>query len=343
MAAPQLPPGQQLAAVDKWPVVGERLPRHDNRPWSVRISGAVARPFELSLADLAARPRVRQTVDIHCVTRWSKLGVPFSGVLLADLVAQARPDSSARFVSFIARSERAHSTSLVLREALELGALVALEVNGAALETRQGGPVRMIVGGRYFYKSLKWLERVELTTEDQLGYWERTAGYHNVADPWREQRYMAGAMSRAEARSLLESRDIAGRNLLSLEAQGRDLAGLNAAGALLRDADFRRSSLRGACFDRANLTNAHFEGADLRDASFRDADLDGANLAGADLRGACLLGASFCATSFFATSDAEGREDTVLDEHMQLDVVALEGLMPAQHACVVAALAQVRR
>ena len=277
------------------------------------------------------------------MTRWSKLGVPFSGVLLADLVAQAQPAQAARFVSFVARSERAHSTSLVLRDAIELKALIALEVNGAALETGLGGPVRMIVGGRYFYKSLKWLERVELTTEDQLGFWERTAGYHNVAEPWREQRYMAGAMSRAEARALLESRDIAGRDLLSLEAQGRDLAGLNATGALLRDADFRRSSLRGACFDRANLTNAHFEGADLRDASFRDADLDGANLAGADLRGACMLGASFCATSFYSAPDAESVADTVLDEYTQIDAAALEGLMPVQHARVVAALARFRR
>src|SRR5690349_16546676 len=107
-----LPPGQQLAAPRKWPFVGEREPRADNSPWTVSIGGAVGEPRTYSIDDLRSLPQVERTVDIHCVTRWSKLGMRFSGVPLTDLLRAAGADPAARFISFIARSDRAHSTSL---------------------------------------------------------------------------------------------------------------------------------------------------------------------------------------------------------------------------------------
>ncbi len=339
MQPPELPPGQQWVAPHKWPAMGERCPRRDDGPWRVELAGAVAGPCGFSLWDLRNMPQVEQTMDIHCVTRWSKPGVRFAGVPLSALLEVAVPDAAAKFVSFVARSQRGHSTSLALADALRLGTLVALEAEGSPLPDERGGPVRVVVPGRYFYKSLKWLERIELLAVDRLGYWEATAGYHNGADPLLEQRYMAPGISGAEARAMLSTRDVSGRALRSLDARGHDLTGLVARSALLRDADFRGCQLRGACFDGANLTNAHLQGADLRDASFDRADVEGANFSGADLRGARLLASSFLGTSFCDAPDDEERA-VQFDARTQITPSALDDLTPDQQAYVRHALAE---
>lgn len=329
---PLLPPGQQLVAPGKWPPVGERAPRVDPGPWSVAIDGLVQSPRQFSLDELLTWPRVEQAVDIHCVTRWTKFGVRFSGVPLARLCELVRPQADARYVSFVARSERGHSTSLPLDDALALGTLIAFEADGQPLTEVHGGPVRAIVPGRYFYKSLKWLERIEFLAHDRLGFWEATAGYHNTADPWREQRYMAPTLSRSEARQLLATRDISDRDLRSLDAAGHDLAGLVAKRAMLRDADFRRCRLENACFDGANLSNAHFQRADLRGASFVHADVEGADFAAADLRGANLTGASLFGATFFTEALGPGgvQSSATLDGSTKIDLRSLDDLTPLQ-------------
>lgn len=286
------------------------------------------------LDELHSRGTIRQVIDIHCVTRWSKLAVEFVGVPLAELIERSRPAADAQYVSFVARSERNHSTSLPLADALSLGALVALEAEGHPLPVEHGGPVRVIVPGRYFYKSLKWLERIELLASDRLGYWEREAGYHNRADPWREERYLAPALSKREMAAVLATRDFSNRDLRSIDARGHDLAGLIARGALLRDADFRDCELRAACFDGANLANAHLQGADLRGASFLSADLEGtdfisADLRGADLRGASLFGATFCGES--------NQPPALIDATTLFDAASLEQLTPLEAEHVVRA------
>jgi len=327
-----LPPGQQLVAPGKWPLVGEREPRADDSPWRVTICGAVGRPRTYSLADLRAMPQVERVIDIHCVTRWSKLGVRFSGVPLSELLRSANVETEARFVSFVARSQRGHSTSLPLADALALDTLVALDWAGRPLPAEHGGPVRTVVPGRYFYKSLKWLERIELLVEDRLGFWEATAGYHNVADPGLEQRYIAPSLTKHQVQRLIAARDFSGQDLRSIQAAGHDLADLMARGALLRDADFRRGDLRRACFDGANLSNAHFESADLREASFVGADLEGANFIAADLRGADLTGASVFGATFVTEQDGRAVPETGarLDEGTALDAGQLEALTPIQ-------------
>jgi DMSO/TMAO reductase YedYZ molybdopterin-dependent catalytic subunit len=332
MVQPQLPPGQQLAAEGKWPQVGERAPRADAAPWSVAIAGAVERPLEFSLPQLQAMPQVEQRVDIHCVTRWSKLDARFGGVPLARLLELACPDAAAKFVSFVARSQHEHSTSLPLEDALRLETLVALTYEGQPLPELHGGPVRTVVPGRYFYKSLKWLARIELLETDCLGFWEGAAGYHNTADPWLEQRYLAAQLDRQEVKRLLTSRDFSGRDLRSIDAAGHDLPRLDARGALLRDADFRRCDLQAACFDRANLSNAHLEGADLRGATFRDADVEGANLAAADLRGADFRGASLFGATFVAevAGAIQPLAAAVFDATTQIDLASLDSLTPLQ-------------
>jgi hypothetical protein len=280
-------------------------------------------------------PQTACVVDVHCVTRWSKLGMRFSGVLLAELVRRAEVLPAARYVSFEADSPRGHSTSLVLQDALGLGALVALEAEGRPLPLEHGGPVRMVVPGRYFYKSLKWLRRLNFLSTDRLGYWEREAGYHNTADPWREQRYQAAALTRQQMAEALSQGVLGRRDLRGLDASGQQLPGLMAAGACLRNANFARAVLSGACFDGANLTNASFELADLRGASFRRADLEGTNLAGADLRGCDFSAASLTAATFCREGADGGLAQLArVDASTCFDAAVWEQLLPAQAECL---------
>ena len=227
----QLPPRQQLAAPGKWPTVGERTAESPAGAWRVNVCGLVARPLDLTMDELRSFPAVERSVDIHCVTRWSVLGVRFTGVRLADVLAAAEPRQDAKFVSFRAYSARHHSTSLPLADALAQDTLVVWQCEGEPLAQAHGGPVRVVVPGRYFFKSVKWLRAIELLPEDRLGYWEREAGYHNVADPWRQQRYMAPSISRHEMQAVLAGRDFSARDLRSLDARFHDLRGLNARGA----------------------------------------------------------------------------------------------------------------
>jgi DMSO/TMAO reductase YedYZ molybdopterin-dependent catalytic subunit len=335
-----LPPNQQLAASGKWPVVGEKSSRRSVEPWRVSVGGLVSSPRSYTLEEIAAMPRVERSIDIHCVTRWSKLGAHFSGVPLSRLLDQCRPLPEARFISFVARSEHNHSTSLSLDEAHRLNALVALEYEGKPIEDIHGGPIRLVVPEKYFYKSLKWLERIELLAEDRLGYWEKEAGYHNGADPWLEQRYIVLNLDKRTLSEALAKRDFSGRDFQGLDATGLDLSGLNARGASLRAANFRRVNLERACFDGANLSNAHLESSDLRSATFLNADVEGANFLGADLRGADFTGASITGATFYpegsGNSDSFGPART--DHTTRIDEAAVEMLTPSQQEFVRQAL-----
>lgn len=295
-----LPPNQKIAAPGKWPVVGEKAPRvGDMSPWMVTVHGLVTEQRVFGLGELLALSQLTQTHDIHCVTRWSKLGVTFTGVLLADLLALCGgPLPDTKFVSFIARSDREHSTSLVLPEALELGCLIAFTADGAPLDEIHGGPVRIVTPGRYFYKSVKWLERIELLAEDRLGYWEGEIGYHNTADPWREERYIASTVNKKILERALATRDFSGLDLRGVDLRGRDLTGLKAIDAKLRDTHFQGANLTDADFTRANLSNAHLENANCTRTKFTDSDLEGAAFEGANLTDADLIGASLFGTTF---------------------------------------------
>ena len=299
-----LPPNQRLAAPGKWPLVGEKAPRQgDTTPWSVTVTGHVVETRCLGLEALAQLPTVTQTHDIHCVTRWSKLGVTFTGTRLAELLALCGgPLPEARFVSFVARSDRNHSTSLTLNDAITLGCLLATHANGEPLDEIHGGPVRIVTPGRYFYKSVKWLERIELLTDEHLGYWEGAIGYHNGADPWKEERYIAPNINPKVLERALASRDFSGLDLRGVDLRGRDLTGLKAIGALLRDAHFEDTILHAADFTDANLSNAHLEQADLSTARFTRADLEGAAFDRALLYGADFTDASLFGTTFDGTS-----------------------------------------
>lgn len=325
----RLPPNQQLIGPSKWPVIGERQPA-PHPPNSLRVLGDERGPLELTLAELAGMPQTELKLDIHCVTRWSKLDMRFGGVLLADLLREISVPAKAQFVSFVSHSDRRHSSSMPLADALALDTLIALRVDGNPLGQDHGGPIRNLVPDRYFYKSVKWLAQLELLEDDRLGYWEAESGYHNQADPWREQRYMAPNLDKRTAVRLLEARDFRGHDLRSLDASQRDLTGLQAQGARLRDASFRKCRLRQADFSQANLSNGHFEDADLQGASFFEADLEGANFAGADLRSANFEGASLFGATFLETDSFGILRGARLDRSTRLPETAWPPLTDEQ-------------
>ncbi|MBV8080846.1 MAG: sulfite oxidase-like oxidoreductase [Actinobacteria bacterium] len=181
----RLPPGQYLT--EKWPVLhaGE-VPHTDLATWTFRVFGEVEQPLELTWDAFNELPRSSNVHDIHCVTRWSRFDTSFEGVHWRELAALVRPKPSARFV--VAHAEHGFTTNVPLGSIEAENALLATHADGEPLTPDHGFPLRLVVPGKYFWKSAKWLRALELTSTDQPGFWERY-GYHNDADPWREQRY----------------------------------------------------------------------------------------------------------------------------------------------------------
>lgn len=154
--------------------------------YRLRLHGEVDHPLELSFADLLRRPQRELTCDIHCVTSWTKLGMRWGGVPFRVLAEEAHPRPSARFV--VMECEQGFTTSLPLEALLEEDVLLAHSAEGQPLPAEHGGPVRVLVPRRYFYKSAKWVRGLRFVREDQPGFWE-VRGYSNIADPWEETRY----------------------------------------------------------------------------------------------------------------------------------------------------------
>jgi DMSO/TMAO reductase YedYZ molybdopterin-dependent catalytic subunit len=181
----RLPPGQYLT--EKWPVLhAGSVPNTDLATWDFQVFGEVERPLTLTWDELRRLPSSEITVDIHCVTRWSRFDASFRGVHWRELAKLAGPRPNARFV--VAHAEQGFTSNLPL-EALEADdALIAYEADGEPLAPEHGWPLRLVVPSRYFWKSAKWLRGLELRTTDQPGFWERY-GYHNDADYWKEERY----------------------------------------------------------------------------------------------------------------------------------------------------------
>jgi DMSO/TMAO reductase YedYZ molybdopterin-dependent catalytic subunit len=181
----RLPPGQYLT--EKWPVLhAGSIPETDLSTWTFRVFGEVERPLELTWEQFTALPRHTTTQDIHCVTRWSRFDAGFAGVHWRTLAELVRPKPSAHFVVAHAEEEFTSNVPLAFLEPDE--AVLALEADGEPLSAEHGWPLRLVVPGKYFWKSAKWLRGLELLDHDRPGFWERY-GYHNEADPWKEERY----------------------------------------------------------------------------------------------------------------------------------------------------------
>jgi DMSO/TMAO reductase YedYZ molybdopterin-dependent catalytic subunit len=181
----RLPPGQYLT--QKWPVLhaGDH-PRVDLTTWTFRVFGEVEQEVELDWRRFNELPRSSNVQDIHCVTRWSRFDAQFEGVHWRELAALCRPKPSARFV--IAHAEHDFTANVPIASIEDEKALLATHADGEPLTLEHGGPMRLVVPGKYFWKSAKWLRGIELAPVDRPGFWERY-GYHNDADPWKEERY----------------------------------------------------------------------------------------------------------------------------------------------------------
>jgi DMSO/TMAO reductase YedYZ molybdopterin-dependent catalytic subunit len=179
----RVPLGQYV--VRDFPVLSAGpTPRTALDEWSFMIDGAVDEPISWNWEEFRALPSETVTVDIHCVTKWSKLGTTWTGVSLDTLLEHVGTEGD----YLVAWSDGDYTTNLALEDVTGGRAWVAYDFEGDPLEAEHGGPARLLVPHLYFWKSAKWVRGITLTLEDEPGFWE-TAGYHNRGDPWREQRY----------------------------------------------------------------------------------------------------------------------------------------------------------
>jgi DMSO/TMAO reductase YedYZ molybdopterin-dependent catalytic subunit len=179
----KLPPGQYL--VHDFPVLSAGpTPRDGLRGWDFKITTESGQVHTWDWAAFQALPAEDITVDLHCVTKWSKLGTSWRGVSLDTLMADV--ETSAEYA--LARAVGDYTANLPLEDLLDGKAWIAFRYDDADLEPEHGGPARLLVPHLYLWKSAKWIRGIELLDHDEPGFWE-SLGYHNYGDPWREQRY----------------------------------------------------------------------------------------------------------------------------------------------------------
>lgn len=181
----RLPPGQYLT--ERFPVlhVGD-VPSYAPGEWSLTIDGLVDRPLTLDLDQLRAMPASTLTFDIHCVTKWSKFDTTWTGVKVADVCDAVGVQPRATHV--VEHAEFGYTTNIPRADITTDQALIAYAYEGEDIEPIHGGPVRIVVPHLYFWKSAKWVRRLEFVDADRPGFWERN-GYHMYGDPFCEQRH----------------------------------------------------------------------------------------------------------------------------------------------------------
>ena len=181
----RLPPGQHL--VRNWPVLDlGQTPAIARAAWRLEIAGAVALPTSWTWHDFVSAPQSRKRSDIHCVTTWSRYDNRWEGVSTRDLLDRVMPRPEANFVMLT--SYDGYTTNLPLADFAAEDAILATHWEGRPISAEHGGPMRLVVPHLYFWKSAKWLTRIDFLPGDQAGFWERN-GYHMRGDPWAEERY----------------------------------------------------------------------------------------------------------------------------------------------------------
>ena len=181
----RLPPGQLL--VTDWPVLDLGAePNVTAERFRLDIDGAVENRLSLSFAEFMELPQTESVSDIHCVTQWSRYDNRWQGVAARTILELARPAPEAKHVIFHAFD--AYTTNVRLEQFDQPDVFLVHMWNGKPLTRAHGGPVRMLMPRLYFWKSAKWLRRIQFTISDHKGFWEQR-GYHNNGDPWDEERY----------------------------------------------------------------------------------------------------------------------------------------------------------
>lgn len=179
----RIPPGQY--ATNDFPVLAAGpTPHTPLEEWSFRIDGATSGSVSWSWSELLALPSQSITVDIHCVTKWSKLDTSWKGVSVDTLLEAV--ETEAEYLT--AWCDEGYTTNLAVEDVSDGRAWIAYEYDGQPLDPEHGGPARLLVPHLYLWKSAKWVRGLTLTVDDEPGFWEGY-GYHNHGDPWLEQRY----------------------------------------------------------------------------------------------------------------------------------------------------------
>jgi len=181
----RVPPNQRLTR--GWPVLhASPVPKFNPALWTFRAWGEVESEFEISWDEFRALPSATVHSDFHCVTGWSKLDNDWEGISFKEIAARAKPKPNATHV--LIHAEYGYTANLPLAAVMDDDVLFAWSHDGEPLEPEHGGPLRLVVPKLYAWKSAKWVRGVRFLDHDERGYWE-VRGYHNHADPWREERY----------------------------------------------------------------------------------------------------------------------------------------------------------
>ena len=181
----RLPPGQRLGT--NWPVLDLGVqPDVTKDHWKLSVDGLVENPVSLTYAQLLAVPQTESVSDIHCVTKWSRYDNHWVGVSSRELIALVRPKAEAQHVIFHAYD--GYTTNVAFEAFGSDDVMIAHSWEGYPITRQHGGPVRIVIPRYYLWKSAKWVKRIEFSRDDKPGFWE-VRGYHNVGDPWNEERY----------------------------------------------------------------------------------------------------------------------------------------------------------
>ena len=181
----RLPPGQSLTL--KWPVLHYgSVPRFDPAKWDFRIWGLVEHPARFTWEKFNKLPRIKDTSDFHCVTRWSRFDNQWEGVPFREILRLVKPKAEARFV--LVHAEQGFTANVPLADLDRDDVLLATHHDGQPLAADHGYPLRLVVPHLYAWKSVKWVRGLEFIEHDAPGFWEQN-GYHMYGDPFREQRF----------------------------------------------------------------------------------------------------------------------------------------------------------
>jgi DMSO/TMAO reductase YedYZ molybdopterin-dependent catalytic subunit len=187
----KLPPGQRpIKKLLRWgidhPGITRSNPKIDLKTYTLEICGEVEKPVTLDWQGIQRLPRVQSVSDFHCVEGWSVLDCRWEGVSFSQIVELVKPKTDAKYATF--ECADGYTTSLSMEELSIPDVLLAYGLNGEPLEVGIGFPLRLIVPGKYAYKSALWVTRIRFTSKKELGYWEKL-GYSDTADVWKNDRF----------------------------------------------------------------------------------------------------------------------------------------------------------
>ena len=181
----RVPLGQYVT--ERFPVLHAGVvPKVDLAKWDFRVEGLASAPVVWSYDDIKSMPVTERTLDIHCVTKWTKLDTLWEGVSVKEIMSRIDLDRSSTHV--LVQAEQGFTANIPLADFARDENLFAYRFGGEDLEPEHGWPLRLVVPHLYFWKSVKWVRGLRFLDHDTPGFWERN-GYHMYGDPFREQRY----------------------------------------------------------------------------------------------------------------------------------------------------------